>query len=48
MTKTLFVCHGDVAAPWYTDDFGATWRDVLTCYQGLLRCIEKTEERHHG
>ena len=27
---------GDVADPWYTDDFDATWRDVLAGCQGLL------------
>lgn len=27
----------DVADPWYTDDFEATWRDVLSGCQGLLR-----------
>ena len=34
---------GDVADPWYTDDFKATWRDVWEGCQGLLRLIEKTE-----
>ena len=27
---------GDVADPWYTGDFEATWRDVLAGCQGLL------------
>ena len=27
---------GDVADPWYTDDFDATWRDVLEGCRGLL------------
>lgn len=27
---------GDVADPWYTDDFETTWRDVLEGCQGLL------------
>ncbi len=27
---------GDVADPWYTDDFETTWRDVLAGCQGLL------------
>ena len=27
---------GDVADPWYTGDFDATWRDVLEGCQGLL------------
>ena len=30
---------GDVADPWYTGDFNATWRDVLDGCQGLLRSI---------
>ncbi len=28
---------GDVADPWYTGDFEATWRDVLEGCQGLLQ-----------
>ncbi len=28
---------GDVADPWYTGDFEATWRDVLEGCRGLLR-----------
>ena len=28
--------HGDVADPWYTGDFEATWRDVLEGCQALL------------
>ena len=28
---------GDVADPWYTGDFEATWRDVLEGCHGLLR-----------
>lgn len=27
---------GDVADPWYTDDFETTWRDILEGCQGLL------------
>lgn len=27
---------GEVADPWYTDDFEATWRDVLEGCSGLL------------
>ena len=30
---------GDVADPWYTGDFEATWRDVLEGCQGLLESI---------
>lgn len=30
----------DVADPWYTGDFDATWRDVLDGCQGLLKsCV---------
>ena len=29
----------DVADPWYTDDFEATWRDVLEGCQGLLATL---------
>ena len=28
---------GNVADPWYTGDFEATWRDVEQCCQGLLQ-----------
>lgn len=28
---------GNVADPWYTEDFEATWQDVLDGCQGLLR-----------
>ena len=32
-----YTCRpGDVADPWYTGDFEATWRDVLEGCQGLL------------
>ena len=30
---------GDVADPWYTDDFDATYRDCIEGCQGLLRSI---------
>ena len=30
---------GQVADPWYTGDFDATWRDVLDGCQGLLRSL---------
>lgn len=30
---------GQVADPWYTGDFGATWNDVLDGCQGLLKLI---------
>lgn len=38
----------DVADPWYTDDFEATWQDVSEGCQGLLRYIEETETQRHG
>ena len=31
---------GEVADPWYTGDFEATWRDVLEGCQGLLKSFE--------
>lgn len=32
---------GDVADPWYTGDFEATWRDVLEGCQALLQTLNK-------
>ena len=32
--------RGDVADPWYTGDFEATWRDVLEGCTELLKLIE--------
>lgn len=32
---------GDVADPWYTGDFEATWRDVLVGCQALLKEITR-------
>ena len=34
---------GDVADPWYTGDFEATWRDVLEGCQGLLKSLRKRQ-----
>lgn len=34
---------GDVADPWYTGDFGATWRDVS---EGCARLLESLKENH--
>jgi protein-tyrosine phosphatase len=31
--------RGDVADPWYTGDFEATWRDVLEGCEGILKTI---------
>ena len=38
-----FAGHPDaeVADPWYTDDFEATWQDVLAGCQGLLVYLQK-------
>lgn len=35
---------GEVADPWYTDDFDAAWRDVLEGCYGLLRKLEDAEK----
>ncbi len=32
---------GEVADPWYTGDFGTTWRDVLEGCKGLLRAVRE-------
>ena len=34
---------GDVADPWYTGDFEATWRDVLEGCQGLLHKLTEAK-----
>lgn len=34
---------GEVADPWYTDDFEATWKDVLEGCRGLLDKITKED-----
>lgn len=34
---------GEVADPWYTDDFETTWRDVETGCRGLLDKITKED-----
>ena len=34
---------GDVADPWYTDDFETTWRDVLAACQSLLERLRSRE-----
>ena len=31
----------DVADPWYTGDFEATYRDVLAGCKGLLECLKE-------
>ena len=37
------LCDNDVADPWYTGDFDATWRDVLAGCSGLLAHIRGEE-----
>ena len=32
---------GDVADPWYTGDFEATWRDVIEGCEGLMNVLMK-------
>ena len=39
---------GDVADPWYTGDFEATWRDVLEGCQGLLDELTAREGDRNG
>lgn len=39
LLKDFTDCPGDVADPWYTGDFDATWADVLTGCTGLLKKI---------
>ena len=34
---------GDVADPWYTGDFEATWQDVLAGCRGFLSQLQKSE-----
>lgn len=38
----------EVADPWYTDDFDATWRDVEEGCRGLLRHIQLQPASHEG
>ena len=35
---------GDVADPWYTDDFETTWRDVLAGCRGLLEACKESPD----
>lgn len=39
---------GEVADPWYTDDFDTTWRDVEEGCRGLLQKIISKEVRTSG
>lgn len=49
--KLLALCgeSADVADPWYTGDFEATWQDVCRGCEALLKRIEKelSEEKKH-
>lgn len=38
---------GEVADPWYTGDFEATWRDVLEGCEGILRSIISSQFPPH-
>ncbi len=37
--------EGDVADPWYTGDFEATWQDVLAGCRGLLTEIDREGDK---
>ena len=39
---------GNVADPWYTEDFEATWRDVLEGCQGLLKELHARRCYYNG
>ena len=39
---------GEVADPWYTGDFGTTWRDVEEGCRGLLQKISNKEVSVRG
>ena len=39
---------GNVADPWYTEDFEATWRDVLEGCQGLLKELLQERGNQNG
>lgn len=38
-------CPGDVADPWYTRDFEATWRDIAAGCEGLLLRLNQSERK---
>lgn len=38
----------DVADPWYTDDFEATWQDVMAGCHGLLRELLQKRGKQNG
>ena len=47
-TEKNGLCFDEVADPWYTDDFDATWRDVLAGCQGLLDDLLEKEGKQHA
>ena len=42
--KIRMLLDRDVADPWYTGDFEATWRDVLEGCTAVLAAVEKREK----
>lgn len=43
-TEESGLCFAEVADPWYTGDFEATWRDVLAGCRGLLDALRSGED----
>lgn len=39
---------GEVADPWYTGDFDATWHDVTEGCEGILAWVEKQEKKNYA
>ena len=47
--RTDYTDHpGDVADPWYTGDFEATWQEVLEGCQGLLKELLQERGEQNG
>ena len=40
LLKDYTSCPGDVADPWYTGDFSATYRDIMRGLEGLLATLK--------
>ena len=47
-TEESGLCFDEVADPWYTDDFEATWRDVLEGCTGLLEWLTQQQKIGEG
>lgn len=47
-TEKSGLCSDEIADPWYTGDFEATWRDVEEGCRGLLRHIQSQLTSHGG